>query len=80
MLHTLLIDQEHSTLHVVQASAVKFGLHAGSMKFNTQNKECLSVNIIIQIIYICIILYIMCNKNILIIIRQINKQYNSHQS
>ena len=50
MLRTLLIDQDHSTFHVVQASAVKFGLHAGSMKLNTQNKEFLSVNIIIQII------------------------------
>ena len=45
MLHTLLIDQAHSAFHVVQASAVKFGLHAGSMKFNTQNKESLCVNI-----------------------------------
>jgi hypothetical protein len=50
MLHTLLIDQDHSNFDVVQASAVKFGLLAGSMKFNTQNKECLSVNKIIQII------------------------------
>jgi len=50
MLHTLLIDQDHSPYHVVQVSSVIFGLHAGSMKFNTQNKECLSVNIIIQII------------------------------
>jgi len=50
MLHTLLTDQVHSTFHVVQASAVKFGLHVGSMKFNTWNKECVSVNIIIQII------------------------------
>jgi len=50
MLHVLLIDRAHSTCYVVQATSAKFGLHVGSMKFSTQNKECLSLNIIIQII------------------------------
>jgi hypothetical protein len=33
------LDQACSTFYVVQANLAKFGLHAGNMKFNTQNEE-----------------------------------------
>jgi hypothetical protein len=33
------IEQAYSTLYVVQATSVKFGLHVGNMIFNTQNEE-----------------------------------------
>jgi hypothetical protein len=35
--HTL--EQARSTFSVVRATSSKFGLHAGNMKFSTQNKE-----------------------------------------
>jgi hypothetical protein len=31
--------------YLVQATLAKFGLHAGNMKFNTQNEECVSIHI-----------------------------------
>jgi hypothetical protein len=50
MLLALHIDQAHSTCYLVQATSAKFELHVGSMKVSIQNKEWLSLNIIIQII------------------------------
>jgi hypothetical protein len=43
--HSLVLSQEFSpeqaypTLYVVRKILAKFGLRAGNMKFNTQNKE-----------------------------------------
>ena len=37
-----------STFHMMQATSPKFGLHAGNMKMNTQNKEGISVRILIH--------------------------------
>jgi hypothetical protein len=34
-----LVDQARSTFCVVRETSVKFGLHAGNMKFNTQIEE-----------------------------------------
>lgn len=42
--------QTCSTFYVVQATLATFGMHAHSMKFNTQNEELMSVMIIIYII------------------------------
>jgi hypothetical protein len=33
------LEQARSTFYVVQATSAKFGLHAGDMKFSTQNEE-----------------------------------------
>jgi hypothetical protein len=33
------LNKACSTYFVVQAASEKYGLHAGNMKFNTQNKE-----------------------------------------
>jgi hypothetical protein len=33
------LDQACSTFYVVRAASAKFGLHAGNMKFNTQNEK-----------------------------------------
>jgi len=33
-----MLGQSRSIFDVVRATAVKFGLHAGNMKFSTQNK------------------------------------------
>ena len=33
------VDQVGSTLYVMQAASTKFGLYAGSIKFNTQSEE-----------------------------------------
>jgi hypothetical protein len=33
------IKQACTTFYVVPASSAKFGLHAGNMKFDTQNEE-----------------------------------------
>ena len=33
--------QTSSVFHVVRATSAKFGLHAGNVKFNTQNGECI---------------------------------------
>jgi len=38
-MHIVSVLQAYTTLYVVQATSTKFGLHAGSMKFNTQSEE-----------------------------------------
>jgi hypothetical protein len=52
---------------VVQETSAKFGLHESS---SARNEELISVCIVIRIIYLCIFLYIMLNKNVLMIIRK----------
>lgn len=64
--------QNYSMLYVWTTLA-KFGPHAGNTKFNTTNEEWISIPIIICIILPVHCLYIMNNKNILMIIWNIYK-------
>ena len=53
----------------------KIGLHAGYMKLTTQKEEWISICIIMYN-FTSVFLYIMCNKNILIIIRTFYRKSN----
>jgi len=55
------LDQTGSTFCVVWATAVKFGLQAGKMKFNKENAEGINVCIIIQV-YIILLVYLFTHR------------------
>jgi len=55
------------TLDMVWATSGKFGLHVGNMKFHTQNEECICI--IVCRISPVFVLFIMCNKYILVMIQ-----------
>jgi hypothetical protein len=52
-----------SAFCVVWTAFIKFGVHAGNIKFNTQNEEWI-VKFIWIIFHLRIFLYVMCNKHI----------------
>jgi hypothetical protein len=64
---SLICYQACPTFFAAWATSAKFGLYAGKMKFNTEHLECINIQIIIYT-FICIFLYIIYNKNILIIV------------
>jgi hypothetical protein len=53
------LEQACSTFNVLRATSAKLGLHAGNMKFKTQDKEWLSIRIIVYII-LCVFVYTSC--------------------
>ena len=60
---------------MVWAALENIGLHGGNLKFNTQNKQCLNMPIIICIILpVCLCVgYMVYSKNMLIVIEIIHK-------
>jgi hypothetical protein len=58
---------------VKRATSVTFGLHAGKIKFNKHNEQCVSERIIIRTVLPSIYLRTMSNTNILIITEKLLK-------
>jgi len=46
----MILRQTRSTFRLVRTAVAEFDLHAGNMKFSTQNEESISIHIIICII------------------------------
>jgi hypothetical protein len=68
--------QACSIFGMVWATLGKFGLHMGNVKFHTQNEECICV--IICWISPVFLLYIMCNKYVLVMIEFWKVQYSTY--
>jgi hypothetical protein len=58
----LFLNETRLSLCVVLATRASYGLHAGTMKFNTQTEEGISICIIIYTVLMCVYLYISWNK------------------
>ena len=58
----LFLDEARSSLCLVLATSASCGMHAGSMKFDTQNEERISVSVIRCAVLLCICLHIVWNK------------------
>ena len=59
-MHIISVVQACTTLFVVQTTSTNFGLHAGSMKFNTQREEWIGICIIICTVSTCIFCWTPC--------------------
>jgi hypothetical protein len=59
-MHIITVVQTSTSLFVAQATSEKFGLHAGSMRFNTQSEEWISICIIICIVSTCVFCWTSC--------------------
>lgn len=42
------VQYTHVMCYVVREISAKFGLHAGNMKFNTQNEEGISISVMLR--------------------------------
>jgi hypothetical protein len=65
----------------VQETSGTFGLHAGNVKFNTQNEDSVDISIVYMYGFTCVLgyihVYIKYSKNILIIRgKNVFKKYN----
>jgi hypothetical protein len=69
-------DQACSPFDMVWATLGKFWLHVGNVNFHAQNEKCMCI--IVRWISPVFVLYIMCNKYILVMIKFYKVQYSTY--